>query len=67
MSWISDYYEKHFKRRLREWLVTNGVAYVLAIPLFAEWLKKQPIEVQVAAPEVLRRAFALIADKWLGG
>jgi len=67
MSWLSEWYEKRFKQRFREWLVRDAVAYILGIGVFSAWLKKQPMEVQVAAPEMLQKAFALIADKWLGG
>ena len=67
MSWLSEWYEKRFKRRLREWLVSDAVAYIMRVALFSGWLKTQPAEVQLAAPDVLQKAFELVADKWLGG
>lgn len=67
MSRLSEWFEKRFKARLREWLVRDGVAYVMGVALFSGWLKTQPAEVQAAAPDVLQKAFELVADKWLGG
>ena len=67
MSTLSEWFEKRFKKRLREWLVRDGVAYVMGIAVFTAWLETQPKTVQAAAPEVLRRGFEFVADKWLGG
>ena len=64
MSMLSKWYEKRFKRKVRAWLVAEGVGYVMGIALFRAWLDKQPQEVRDAAPELLRRAFSFIADKW---
>ena len=65
MSRLSEYYEKRLKKKMVTWLTESGADYVMGIALFAAWLKSQPEEVQIAAPEVLRRAFEFIADKWL--
>jgi hypothetical protein len=62
---LSEYYEKRLKQNMVKWLTESGAEYVMGIALFAAWLKGQPEEVQLAAPEVLRRAFGFIADKWL--
>lgn len=65
MSRLSAYYERRLKPKLAHWLMEEGVGYVMGIALFSAWLKSQPEEVQLAAPEMLRRAFEFIADKWL--
>lgn len=65
MSGLSAYYERRLKPKLAHWLMEEGVGYVMGIALFSVWLHAQPAEVQVVAPEMLRRAFEFIADKWL--
>jgi len=67
MSWLSEYYEKRFKVKVRAWLRGRGVEDVLSHPAFVALLAGLSPEAQAEARTAVALVFDLIADKWFGG
>jgi len=68
MSLLSEWIEKRFRRRAREWLLDAATSQaILAAPAVQEWLATQSARSRAAVIEALPRILAAIADNWFGG